>query len=542
MAGNVGRRNALALLAAAALFALAHSQAPLYYSNQHQYMLHGMARAGHGHLDEDWLANTADPTPLFSLLVAVTHHVHDWLFQAYFFVALSVYFIALFAIFRRLSGQELLSTAGLMFAALVTAAHTGLPRLASAHWLGRDYPWFLQTGVANQYVLGPGLQPSVAGVMLLVAIALFLSRKPWLAAVCSSLAAVMHATYLPTAAFLTIAFMIAEWRRGLPPRALRIGLLALVIVLPVLVYDLIQFAPTSASNFEEAQAIIAHDRIPHHAQVSRWFDWIAALQLAWMVLAIVLARRSTLFVLMAVPFALAIALSLVQFITGSDTLALLFPWRTSAVLVPLATAVNLTKFSTWLAPLVQRSLAPRIAARCTSLLGIIALAIGGLWISLGDVAYRTTPEELPLLDYVRDHKQPGETYLLPVEIPKHGAAGKGVFSTSFTRAPQRGKQQGLISVDLQRFRLYTGAPIFVDFKSIPYGDVEILEWWERMKTCQWLYEQSNWDATDVRETLTKYRITHVVAPATRPIKMTGIREVFPGELLPGELYRVYRLP
>ena len=38
------------------LFALAYTQAPLYYSNQNQYLLHGLATAGYGHLDGDWLA------------------------------------------------------------------------------------------------------------------------------------------------------------------------------------------------------------------------------------------------------------------------------------------------------------------------------------------------------------------------------------------------------------------------------------------------------------------------------------------------------
>ena len=34
----------------------------------------------------------------------------------------------------------------------------------------------------------------------------------------------------------------------------------------------------------------------------------------------------------------------------------------------------------------------------------------------------------------------------------------------------------MIPVGLQRFRLHTGAPIFVDVKSIPYKDVDVIEW------------------------------------------------------------------
>src|SRR5262245_38939014 len=56
----------------ALVFSLACGQAPLYYSNQNQYFLRGLAAAGHGSLHDDWLANTRDPTPVFSWLVALT--------------------------------------------------------------------------------------------------------------------------------------------------------------------------------------------------------------------------------------------------------------------------------------------------------------------------------------------------------------------------------------------------------------------------------------------------------------------------------------
>ena len=58
-----------ALLLALA-FAVAYTQSPLFYSNQNQYLLHGLAKGGYGHLSHDWLANTHDPTPVFSALVA----------------------------------------------------------------------------------------------------------------------------------------------------------------------------------------------------------------------------------------------------------------------------------------------------------------------------------------------------------------------------------------------------------------------------------------------------------------------------------------
>jgi hypothetical protein len=63
------------------VFGVAYTQPRLYYSNQNQYFLHGLATAGLGFLKDDWLARTADPTPIFSAIVALTYrYLHESLF------------------------------------------------------------------------------------------------------------------------------------------------------------------------------------------------------------------------------------------------------------------------------------------------------------------------------------------------------------------------------------------------------------------------------------------------------------------------------
>ena len=86
--------------------------------------------------------------------------------------------------------------------------------------------------------------------------------------------------------------------------------------------------------------------------------------------------------------------------------------------------------------------------------------------SLG-LGYYTNDAELPLLDYVREHKQVGDVYLLPVKFPtikKESPAGQ-----SKTFAPPVRVGNAGIPVDMQRFRLSTGAPIYIDFKAPPYA-------------------------------------------------------------------------
>jgi hypothetical protein len=166
----------------AVAFALAYTQSPLYFSNQNQYLLHGLASGGHGHLAHDWLANTRDPTPVFSALVATGYrHLGTWSIQAAYFLLLMAYFLSARWLVAALPGVPDSRAFRLAFAALFTASHAAILRLASVELTGVDYPWYLQCGVANQYLLGTGLQPSAFGALLLTALAAFANGQTLLA-------------------------------------------------------------------------------------------------------------------------------------------------------------------------------------------------------------------------------------------------------------------------------------------------------------------------------------------------------------------------
>jgi hypothetical protein len=173
----------------------------------------------------------------------------------------------------------------------------------------------------------------------------------------------------------------------------------------------------------------------------------------------------------------------------------------------------------------------------------VALAVfvaGGLAINWFGLAYFMDPDELPLLEFVRQHQAEGDTYLLPVEVPKLGSGRSGAISSSFLPPLRRDKGHQLISVDLQRFRLYTGAPIFVDFKSIPYKDVEVLEWYRRLEWAQSAYGQKDWTGTNIPSEITRQDITHVVVPVDRAIRSDALEQVYSDETY--RLYRVRRVP
>jgi hypothetical protein len=531
-------KGALSFLFWAVVFGVSYTQPSLYYSNQNQYFLHGLARGGDGFLNEDWLANTADPTPVFSALVAFTYrHLDECFFYLYYLFILGVYFHALASIFTSLSSSRPSPLTRLAFITLFVALHSALLRWSSAQLFGVDYPWYFQAGVANQYLLGAGLQPSVFGVLLVLSVSTFLRDRPLLAVTWSSLAGVMHSTYLLSAALLTLAYLYLLCRDKRVREAFLVGLWALLLVSPVLIYNLQTFAPSSPEAFAQAQYLLTHFRIPHHALVECWLDGIACAQIGWILAAMYLVRGSRLFVILFVTFVLSLLLTLVQVATGNDTLALLFPWRTSAILVPIATAVILTRLVHRLAAWFRSpSLLQVRTIRAVYGAVLVVLVAGGAAINYFGLGYRTNTQEIALLEYIRDHKAPGETYLLPVEIPKLTSGKRGAASLNFTPPPQRSKQSQFISVDLQRFRLFTGAPIYVDFKSIPYKDVEVLEWHERVVWNHKLYEDRDWNQGEIEAELARRRITHVIATTDRDIRCEALKRVY-GD----ESYRVYLL-
>ena len=218
------------------LFALAYNQAPLFTSNQNQYFLHGYAQAGFGNLSQDWLANTVDPTPVFSFLVALTLRLFNSGIPFYFYYALlmGVYFFSLFGIVDRLFPFRTRKLTSGLFIAAVLLLHSAALRYLLQQFFGGDWPYLFEGGVAGQRLLGTVFQPSTFGVLLLLSVYLYLSDRKVFAVLASVLAATVHPTYLLSVAALTLAFLFDTWRstRKIWP-VLQLGFLALVVVSPI---------------------------------------------------------------------------------------------------------------------------------------------------------------------------------------------------------------------------------------------------------------------------------------------------------------------
>lgn len=469
----------LETLAWTAAFALSYAQSPLYTSNQNQYFLHGLARAGVGFLRDDWLANTADPTPLFSWMVAALA-AGPWTFYLVYAALMGVYLFSLLAIAARAADLSTLARRRLALAGLVLL-HAAALRYALAQIVAPDAEFLLEGGVAGQRLLGAVLQPSAFGVFLVLSVALFLYRRNVLAVAGLAMASAIHPTYLPSAAILLAAYAAVLVRRQPERReAVRVGLVGatLLAVIAVLVYQ--TFRPSGADLYAIAADILVRLRIPHHAIPVKWLDWTVGVQLAIVAGAAWIARRTRLAPILVIGTVAVITLTAVQIATGSDALALFFPWRLSTVLVPISSS---TLVGAVVARLALRSEGAPSRMRILSgvaLAAVVLAALAGIYRFAIEREHHVEDPAAAMMAFVARSLRPGDVYFVD---PK-----------------------------LQDFRLRTGAPVVVDAKAIPYIDREVMEWWDRLQLARNFYRDrpGSVDCAGVDQARTRFRATHVI--------------------------------
>jgi hypothetical protein len=493
-------------IVATAVFALAHTQSPLYYSNQNQYFLKGLANAGVGDLRADWLANTTDPVPVFSTYVTVGQYLGGgWVYQATFFAALMLYYLGLRAFLRAANEAQRERAVPdrwneSLFLFLLVLTHSAASRLASDRFIGTDYPWFLHAGLANQYILGPGLQPSVVGVGLLWSLVAFVRGRVMLAVMLASGVNLVHSTYLLPSALLVFGILVQLWRSGSSWKQIfTVAGVSLAVVAPVLVYNFTQFGRADGSNFAEAQRLLADERLAHHTRPARWFDSAGAFQLVWLFFSWLLLLRTKLATVATVALGIALVLSILAIVTGSPTLALMFPWRLSAVFVPVSTAVVLG-FA------VQRLMLQRWSLIFAGLAAVLA-AVSVALVQTGHGYAEPTVED-STLEYIRTQAKPGDLYVIPAKLGKPTTA-RGVYSNTFMKPLDPTKP---VYFEFARFRLYTRAALYIDFKSIPYRSDEVMEWHRRLVQCEGWFADNKWAERNVIAELRQAGVTHVVAP------------------------------
>jgi hypothetical protein len=482
------------------VFSLAYTQSHLYNDNQNTKFLHGLAMGGLGLLREDWMANTADPLPVFSLLASFTYaFLSQRLFYVYFALLMGVYVYSILGIASTLYGMDRSPAKYLAYFAVILAVHSIQGLIFARKSFGFDLS-LLNFGVAGQYLLGLDFQNSSFGVFLLLSMHAFLRKHYVWAILWLSLASIFHPAYLFSAGLLTAAYLGSLFLENISGRTgteastagrlvsaakqpFLLGLLALVLVFPVVFYQQIVLSSTSPELSAQALDILVNQRIPHHSLPRVFMNGGAYLQIAVMVAGLILVRKTRLFWVMLVPFLGGALGMLAQILTGSNSLGLLAPWRVSVFLVPLSTCLLIAWPVAKVFDRFQRqmdTLLPVIVV--VSLAAVISLDLGGLTIQRGRFARYERMQAHPMMYFVRQSKAAGQVYLIP---PRDN--------------------------HFDEFRLFTGAPVFINWKTHPYRDFEVMEWYNRNQLAKDYYTNDQAAACETLKTITsKYKLTHVV--------------------------------
>lgn len=495
------------LIIGSLLFAGAYTQLPFFTGNQYTYFFWGLARAGYGYLSSDWLANQTDPVPVFSALVYLVQRAGArWMFYVLHGLLAATYALSLFLLVRRVLRKRSTVAAMAAAVALITLIHApwmwtgwvGVPpeTVAGVLTVPSLVSSVLTEGVAEQYILGKALQPSAFGVLLLVSLVLFLRRRELAAVVVAVLPAVLHSTYLVQAAILIAGFLVALLLEGRRKTALRASVLALLLLVSLGVAVLWRLGPAGADMAGGTRSVLYSARIPHHADVTVWANARDLWRVALVAVAILLLKRHRrLRTVLLTATGLTLVLTAVQFWTGSEALGLMFPWRASVWLVPAATAVIVGSGLGFLSSFTGARLGER--GRLILSRSLVLCSAAAVVVACSQGIHRTVraaqegPDAPPVCEAVRENARGGQTYLVPL----------GLYG----------------------FRLETGVPVFVDWKSHPYRADELGEWFTRVGLAGEFYEaESAYDALKALNRIrTKSPITHVLADV-------GMKQVLAG--------------
>jgi len=461
------------------IFSAIYTTLPLYQGNQNTYLLPGLIKGGFGYLNNDWFATITDPFPVFSYLVSYTYkYLSEVCFYIYFIFLFGIYIFSL-----REIADEVFKFSKIqkkIFMLLFFIIHSVFFRSIFNKLFGHtNLINALQEGVAQQYILGTVFQPSLFGVLILLSIFLFLRKRNVASIIALATAATFHPTYLLSAAAVVISYILLNIKNKQVKNAVFIGVLSFILVLPIFIYTAVNFGPTSGEVLKQAQNILINYRMPHHALPANWLNFWAYFKLILIITAIYLVKEHKLSNILSSCLIISVLLTILQVVTNSSALALLFPWRLSVFLVPISTTILLgfssVKLSKWYPP--KNKLFDLLI-----LFILLFLILKGLTNMRYKFFIQPANQTEKMMQWIKRRNNTNNTYLIPPDK----------WTT------------------LERFRLNTGVPIFVDSKTHPYKDTEVISWYQRIVTAENFYKNDLINYRTLTNLKNNYKVSHLL--------------------------------
>ena len=314
------------------------------------------------------------------------------------------------------------------------------------------------TGLKGQYILGDIYQPSTFAVFFFTKYLLFFKRKTFfLTFIFLLIPAIFHPSSMLISVVLGIFYILKTFSDH--PKTVLVYTFLGGSIFSIIFYDIYMISLSSQEEKKIAYEILSTFRIPQHSDPNtfRLKDIVNSI---FLILGIFYCKNKVLrFILISgsiVIFLSLIILSLLNFYS----LNLLFPWRISVVLVPLAYLIICNK--------------------------IYSLVFESNQINFFYFVAR----------FVENNLMKFLTFAIFLFIGLSAAINSSNFhiKDEFVLDLRKRDNQNtdiLVPIDFTNIRLNTPVSIFVDFKSHPLNPREIIEWKRRIDLAQSFYSSSS---------------------------------------------------
>ena len=226
-----------------------------------------------------------------------------------------------------------------------------------------------------------------------------------------------------------------------------------ILILPITLFIIINFLTIDENLISLGQEILL-DRIPHHADIKYWLSYKDLFFLVTYFYALYILRNNKQFFIFFLIFGTCpILLSVIQYFYDINSLALAFPWRSSVFITPISSVIIL---SSWIEKIE---------------LDIHKLKIASFLLLLFTSTFFFIKSH-----FIKDlNSEFTKKLILSEEIKKN--------SDSIERI--------LIPTNLDYIRMYTGLPIFINWKHHAFRFDQLIEWRQRMNLADEFYSNNN---------------------------------------------------
>ena len=403
------------------------------------HLIHSIKFFETNKLENDWIANQA-------------HHLPVFVQFNYFLIKFSsskiIYFIhgillALCALYLFLISKSLFPKLEIQNLSIIWFALFTI--------LFHENSFF--SGVAGQSVIDVGYQPASFGILFFIGIYYFLIKRYFLCILFICLSASFHPTYILHSGFLVLSILTYFILSKNYQNFLKILILYSILILPITLFILINFL-TIDENFISLGQEILLDRIPHHANIRYWLSYKDLFFLITYFYALYIIRNNKRFFIFFLIFGTCpILLSLIQYFYNINSLALAFPWRSSVFITPISSVIIL---SSWIEKIKSDENRLKIVS-----FSLLLLVSSFFFIKS---------------NFIKDlNGEFSKKLVLPKEIKKN-------FNSI---------ERILIPTNLDYIRMYTGLPIFIDWKHHAFRFDQLIEWRQRMDLANEFYSSKN---------------------------------------------------